>query len=87
MTTAMSDLRDVAATPVAWREAGSGPLVVFLGGLGTTRSGFDPQLLAEWLKRRLRLFVDDSMGKCDDFDPASPAVWARVLESLDYLPD
>ena len=42
----MSELRDVDATPVAWREAGSGPLVVFLGGLGTTRSGFDPQLLA-----------------------------------------
>jgi pimeloyl-ACP methyl ester carboxylesterase len=42
----MSDLRDVDATPVAWREAGSGPLVVFLHGLGTTRTGFDPQLTA-----------------------------------------
>ena len=42
----MSDLRDVDAAPVAWREAGSGPLVLFLGGLGTTRTGFDPQLAA-----------------------------------------
>jgi len=42
----MSDLRDVDATPVAWREAGSGPLVVFLHGLGMTRTGFDPQLAA-----------------------------------------
>jgi 3-oxoadipate enol-lactonase len=42
----MSDLRDVDATPVAWREAGSGPLVLFLHGLGTTRTGFDPQLAA-----------------------------------------
>ncbi|HET6171280.1 MAG TPA: alpha/beta hydrolase [Gaiellales bacterium] len=42
----MSDLRDVDALPVAWREAGSGPLVLFLGGLGTTRTGFDPQLTA-----------------------------------------
>jgi 3-oxoadipate enol-lactonase len=42
----MSDLRDVDATPVAWREAGSGPLVLFLGGLGMTRTGFDPQLEA-----------------------------------------
>jgi 3-oxoadipate enol-lactonase len=40
------DLRDVDALPVAWREAGDGPLVVFLHGLGTTRTGFDPQLVA-----------------------------------------
>ena len=38
--------RDVDAAPVAWREAGSGPLVLFLGGLGMTRTGFDPQLAA-----------------------------------------
>jgi pimeloyl-ACP methyl ester carboxylesterase len=42
--TARSELRDVDATPIAWREAGDGPLVVFLGGLGTTRTGWDPQL-------------------------------------------
>ncbi len=42
----MSDFRDVDATPVAWREAGSGPLVLFLHGLGMTRTGFDPQLAA-----------------------------------------
>lgn len=42
----MSDLRDVDAAPVAWREAGSGPLVLFLSGLGMTRTGFDPQLAA-----------------------------------------
>jgi pimeloyl-ACP methyl ester carboxylesterase len=38
--------RDVDAAPVAWREAGSGPLVLFRGGLGMTRTGFDPQLAA-----------------------------------------
>ena len=38
----MSELRDVDAQPVAWREAGSGPLVLFLGGLGTTRTGVRP---------------------------------------------
>jgi len=42
----MSEPRDVDALPIAWREAGEGPLVVFLGGLGTTRTGFDPQLIA-----------------------------------------
>ena len=31
---------------MAWREAGSGSLVLFLGGLGMTRIGFDPQLAA-----------------------------------------
>jgi pimeloyl-ACP methyl ester carboxylesterase len=36
----------VDALPVAWREAGSGPLVLFLGGLGLTRNGFEPQLAA-----------------------------------------
>ncbi|MDX6536223.1 MAG: hypothetical protein QOD37_564 [Gaiellales bacterium] len=42
----MSDLRDVDAAPVAWREAGAGPLVLFLHGLGMTRTGFDPQIEA-----------------------------------------
>jgi 3-oxoadipate enol-lactonase len=42
----MSEPHDVDAIPVAWREAGSGPLVLFLGGLGMTRNGFDPQLEA-----------------------------------------
>ena len=60
MTTAMSDLRDVAATPVAWREAGSGPLVLFLGGLGMTRTGFDPQLAA--LAARYRCVAWDMPG-------------------------
>jgi len=40
----MSEPTDVDALPVAWRELGSGPLVLLLGGLGTTRTGFDPQL-------------------------------------------
>lgn len=42
----MSEFRDVDASPVAWREAGSGPLVLFLGGLGQTRTAFDLQLRA-----------------------------------------
>jgi 3-oxoadipate enol-lactonase len=42
----MSEFRDVDAAPVAWREAGSGPLVLFLGGLGQTRTAFDLQLRA-----------------------------------------
>lgn len=39
-------LRDVDETPVAWREAGDGPLVLFLHGLGATRTSWDAQLIA-----------------------------------------
>ncbi|MDX6630332.1 MAG: hypothetical protein QOH00_2578 [Gaiellales bacterium] len=56
----MSELRDVDATPVAWREAGSGPLVLFLHGLGMTRTGFDPQLDA--LGSRYRCVAWDMPG-------------------------
>ena len=56
----MSDLRDVDATPVAWREAGSGPLVLFLHGLGMTRTGFDLQLTA--LAREYRCVAWDMPG-------------------------
>jgi 3-oxoadipate enol-lactonase len=56
----MSELRDVDAAPVAWREAGSGPLVLFLGGLGMTRTGFDPQLAA--LGSRYRCVAWDMPG-------------------------
>ena len=56
----MSEPRDVDAVPVAWREAGSGPLVVFLHGLGMTRTGFDPQLTA--LASRYRCVAWDMPG-------------------------
>ncbi len=56
----MSEPRDVDAAPVAWREAGAGPLVLFLHGLGTTRTGFDPQLAA--LAARYRCVAWDMPG-------------------------
>ena len=42
-------LRDVDAVPVAWRELGEGETVLFLHGLGMTRTGWDAvmQPLAE----------------------------------------
>jgi 3-oxoadipate enol-lactonase len=42
----VSEFQDVDAQPVAWREGGSGPLVLFLGGLGQTRTAFDHQIRA-----------------------------------------
>ena len=87
MTTAMSDLRDVAATPVAWREAGSGPLVLFLGGLGMTRTGFDPQLAA--LAARYRCVAWDMPGYGASPLPAGGLTFelladaaARLIETL-----
>jgi len=35
---------DVDARPVAWREAGDGPVVVYLHGLGGSRTSWDHQL-------------------------------------------
>ena len=37
---------DVDEMPIAWREAGAGAPVVFLHGLGMTRTGWDAQLEA-----------------------------------------
>ena len=39
-------LRDVDEAPIAWREAGEGSLVLFLHGLGATRTSWDAQLAA-----------------------------------------
>jgi 3-oxoadipate enol-lactonase len=36
--------RDVDHAPVAWREAGSGPVALFLHGLGGSRTAWEPQL-------------------------------------------
>lgn len=44
--TPSSLLRDVDELPIAWREAGEGATVLFLHGLGMTRTGWDAQLLA-----------------------------------------
>lgn len=38
--------RDVDESPVAWREAGEGDPILFLHGLGMTRTGWDAQLEA-----------------------------------------
>jgi len=39
-----SHVIDVDASPVAWREAGQGPVAVFLHGLGGGRTAWRPQL-------------------------------------------
>lgn len=46
--------------PIAWREAGDGPPVVFLHGLGGTRTAWDPQLRG--LADRFRCIAWDMPG-------------------------
>ena len=36
--------RDVDGTPIAWREAGHGPVALLLHGLGGSRTAWEPQL-------------------------------------------
>ncbi len=65
---------DVDEVPVAWREAGSGLPVVFLHGLGMTRTGWDAQLAA--LCDRYRCVAWDMPGY-----GASPALEDFSLEA------
>ncbi len=65
---------DVDEVPVAWREAGSGLPVVFLHGLGMTRTGWDAQLAA--LSDRYRCVAWDMPGY-----GASPALEHFSLEA------
>ncbi len=65
---------DVDEVPAAWREAGSGLPVVFLHGLGMTRTGWDAQLAA--LSDRYRCVAWDMPGY-----GASPALEHFSLEA------
>ena len=53
-------LIDVDRVPVAWREAGQGEVLLFLHGLGLTRTSWDPQL--EDLSDRWRCVAWDMPG-------------------------
>lgn len=53
-------MRDVDASPIAWRESGSGPVAVFLHGLGGGRTAWRPQL--ESLSRDRRCIAWDAPG-------------------------
>ncbi len=81
----MSDLRDVDALPVAWREAGSGPPVLFLHGLGMTRTGFDPQLAA--LADRYRCIAWDMPGYGASPPPASELSFPLLADAVVGLID
>jgi 3-oxoadipate enol-lactonase len=78
--------RDHASGGLAWREAGEGPAVLFLHGLGGTRTAWEPQL--EHLSERFRCIAWDMPGYGDsaplatlDFD----SIVGSISELLDRL--
>jgi pimeloyl-ACP methyl ester carboxylesterase len=77
--------RDVDAAPVAWREAGAGPAVLFLHGLGMTRTGFDPQLAA--LADRFRCVAWDMPGYGASPAPDGPLTFPGLAAAVDGLLD
>lgn len=72
--------------PIAWREAGSGPPVIFLHGLGGTRTAWDPQLRG--LADRFRCIAWDMPGYGASAPPAEltfPAIADSLAGLLDTL--
>jgi 3-oxoadipate enol-lactonase len=81
-------MRDVDSRPVAWREAGRGEVVVFLHGLGGSRTAWDPQLAV--LADRWRCVAWDQPGYGASPPPDGPFTFAaladaavRLLDALD----
>ena len=72
--------------PIAWREAGDGPPVLFLHGLGGTRLAWEPQL--EGLADRFRCIAWDLPGYGDSaplHELTFPAIVASIVRLLDTL--
>lgn len=70
--------------PVAWREIGHGPPVVFLHGLGGTRTAWGPQLRA--LSDRFRCVAWDMPGYGDS-EPIRPLTYETIADRLIVLLD
>lgn len=72
--------------PIAWREAGEGPVVLFLHGLGGTRLAWEPQL--EGLSERFRCIAWDlpGYGASEPLPQLSfPAIVDAIVRLLDTL--
>jgi pimeloyl-ACP methyl ester carboxylesterase len=77
--------RDVDASPIAWREAGVGPAVLFLHGLGMTRTGFDLQLAA--LAPAYRCVAWDVPGYGASEPLPEPLTFAALADAVARLLD
>ena len=83
MTGVPSETVDVDG-PLAWRERGDGPPVVFLHGLGGSRTSWEPQL--EGLSDTFRCIAWDMPGYGASA-PAEPLTFAAVADSVARLLD
>ncbi len=77
--TAGVEHRDVTGGPIAWREAGDGPPIVFLHGLGGTRVSWGAQLRG--LSNRFRCIAWDMPGYGDSA-PLEPLTYEGIASSL-----
>ena len=76
---------DVDGRPVAWREAGDGPVVVFLHGLGGSRTAWDPQLAA--LATDFRCVAWDLPGYGASPPPGRPLTFPALADAVAGLLD
>lgn len=81
MTTAV----DVDGAPVAWREAGGGPVVVLLHGLGGSRTAWAPQL--EALAGDHRVVAWDLPGYGTSPAPDGPLTFSALADAVAGLLD
>ena len=75
---------DVDRVPVAWREAGQGEVILFLHGLGLTRTSWDAQL--EDLSDRWRCVAWDMPGYGMS-SAAEPLTFAAIADAAASLLD
>ena len=75
---------DVDRLPVAWREAGKGEVVLFLHGLGLTRTSWDSQLGD--LSDRWRCVAWDMPGYGKS-SPVEPLTFAAITDAIAGLLD
>lgn len=75
---------DRSTNGIAWRESGDGPPVVFLHGLGGTRTAWGPQLRG--LGGTFRCIAWDMPGYGDS-DPVEPLTYAAIAQRFVDLLD
>lgn len=77
---------DVDGVPVAWREAGSGPVVLLLHGLGGSRTAWEPQLGALAAQWRAVAWDQPGYGASAPVEPLTfPILADAVVALLDTL--
>lgn len=76
-------MRDVDASPTAWRESGDGPVAVFLHGLGGGRTAWRPQL--EGLSHVRRCVAWDAPGYGASLPVADTSFDSYAQAAIDFI--